>query len=163
MPTVQSKYARKRAPKLTQYEVPLYREVVLTAAEVIASNSSYPTIVPAPGAGKAIMYLDGFLNVFGGSTDYDQDGDTALHYTDNTGIQVSAITDDFFNDATAGDVIRLVPQGAQEAEATGNEKTEIGMTANAPLVLVSTASPYNAAGDRLCKVGVWYRIIDVLT
>lgn len=161
-------YTNKRDTKgrvkpLNQDTQILYREVLLTAAEINHVAATTNTIIPAPGAGKALKFEGAILNLYGGATDHDVDGDTCLRYTDNAGIIVSAVADDFYNDGTAGSIIYLVPQGAQEAEATVNELTEIALTANAAIVLHTDQDTSASAGDRKLRVGVWYRIINVLT
>lgn len=154
---------KKRPPKLTAEVQQEYAEFVVKPAEYNVVNTSYVTLLPAPGAGKAIKFEGALLNLYGGTADGDVDGDTCIRYTDNSGQIVSAVADDFFNDGTAGTCIYLVPQGAQEAEATANEIGEIALTANAALVLHTDADISASVGTRMLRVGIWYRIVDVLT
>lgn len=139
-----------------------YRKVQYSAAELKAMNTTPVELVGYPGAGKALLLDKVVLNEHGGSTDYDQDSDiTVVYWTEGgaAGTTVSTAANDFLNDGTAGSVAVI------SRITTNDELSENGFTLEEghAFYLSATASPYNAAGDRLMTAHVWYWVVPVLT
>jgi hypothetical protein len=149
---VAKKTASKRPPVLTEATVGKSRDVSFTSTQVVAAvTTTTLMLVPAPGEGKALEFLGATLNVFGGSANYDQNQNFIVAYADDgSGTTVSLTLANFMNGAAVGSIKSLKPIA-----------TDVALTANSPLVLRSSASAYNAAGDRNLRVKVYYRVVDV--
>ena len=126
-------------------------DVTITAAQMLALNATPQSLVPAPGAGYALVF-DGAV-VF---LDYNSAAyagiaageDLSIKYTDGSGLEVGALEATGLLDATA-DALRYVPP-----------KAVAGFTpvANAALVLHMLTGEVTT-GDSPLKLRVYYRRI----
>ena len=157
MPSTSKKKLGKRPAFVSQLSVPRHLEVTLTPAEILALFTTPITVIPAPGANKAIVLAaDPVLVLFGGDTDYATDGNTTLNYTDGTGFALTIDVDDFFADS-AGDTTN--PYICRMPLLQSN--TVIYAQVNQPVV-ISQATANPTAGNKSLRVHVWYHIIDTL-
>jgi len=126
------------------------------AAAVIAMNATPIVLVDhsalvAAGtiaAGDVLVFHDCILNINGGSTNYDQNQNCIVKYqTAGGGATVSTTLANFFNG------------GADGALSTCKQlTTDVVPEADQDLVMTSSASPYAAAGDRLCRFTTYYSV-----
>ena len=130
--------------------------VDVTAAELKNLLAAPKQIVPAPGAGKAIALITGFINYLHVTTPYTVPSPGSLMIgAPATAIyayqlfQAGGILDDTQNYLiTAEDQ----PQGSLSADVT-----------NAPLVLGFTGATDLTVGDGTARVTVGYIVVDILS
>lgn len=136
------------------YDGPLKTVAVdIPAAAVLALNATPVTVVPAPGAGKALILLSAALWLDYGGTAYAgiaSGEDLAIKYTDANGATLATIETTGFMDATA-DAFRYV------AAVTTAAITPI---VNAPLVLHLLTGEITT-GDSPLRLRVLYREINL--
>jgi len=130
------------------------RSVLVSSAELLALNAAPKTIVPAPGAGLALVF-DGigihkpagvaYAGIAAGE-------DLSVKYTDGAGLEVAEIeTTGFLDQATA------------QTRYAGGFRAASGIASitpvvNSPLVLALLAGEITT-GDSPLHVRVFYRII----
>jgi len=98
--------------------------------------------------GDVLVFEGALLQIYGGSTNYDQNENLTFNYqTAGGGATVSLTIANFFNAGAADKMSTCKPLA-----------TDVTPEADQDIVVKCSASPYNAAGDRSCKVTVWYRV-----
>jgi hypothetical protein len=132
----------------------LRRRAVVTSAALLALNATPVEIVPAPGAGFALIFVGALIRKSAG-TAYDgiaAGEDLSVKYTDESGLEVAQCeTTGFLDQAT--NQIRWV---AARAAATGN--SAITPVENAALVLHMLTGEI-ATGDSDLEIEVHYRVV----
>jgi hypothetical protein len=132
-------------------------ETVITSAQVKAIRATPITVVPAPGAGKAIEFVSALLQLKFGANAFTGPQNLAVRYKDGSSAQVSQnITGTGFIDQAADTVTNAVPKADGIAARTVAE--------NQPLVLHNIGASEitgNAAGDNTVRVKVLYRVHTV--
>jgi hypothetical protein len=126
--------------------------VSLSAAQLIAMNGAPVSIIPAPGAGKAIIVRQVVFEMIAGATPFTGGGVITLVYHGGA-VAVHA-----------GSVPAAVVTGA-----AGTTATELGqaVAANGTTVAANTgvditnATAAFAAGNGTAKVHIWYHIITL--
>jgi hypothetical protein len=133
----------------------MYRDVIVSVAEALALNATPKTLVPAPGAGKALVFEGARIGVKYVSAAYGgiaAGEDLSIKYTNAAGLEVGQCETTGFLDQ-ASDQMRFVrPQTA----ASGN--SAMTPVANSPLVLHLLVGEITT-GDSPLKVRVYYRIV----
>lgn len=121
----------------------------LNATPVVVLDHSALVTAGICASGDALIFHGAIINEYGGTTDYDQDGDCVIEYTTGP-VVVSLTLDDFFNDGTDGSIATMKPLATDLAynQVLIDEDLEIKMS----------ASPFSAAGDRNAKVTVYYSV-----
>ena len=136
------------------YDGPLQTVAVdIPAAAVLALNATPVTVVPAPGAGKALILLSAALWLKFGSAAYAgiaSGEDLTIKYSDANGATLATIETTGFLDATA-DAFRYV-----DAITSG----AITPIVNAPLVLHLLAGEITTGNSPL-RLRVRYRAISL--
>jgi hypothetical protein len=131
------------------------KKTLLTAAEWKVLNATQKGLVPSPGPGRAILFERAYINIIGGTTAGDTDGDLSIRYTGGTGDDVSQAQDDFLNDSTKGGLTMPI-------ERIGTESTTqtLGyLQENLGLELYSASDLAGSAGDFTLEVVVFYRLV----
>lgn len=125
----------------------------LTSTEVLALNTTAIECVPAPGAGKFLMFLGAAIFLDYNSAAYTDDAgeDLVFTYTDKNGAEISHTLDGSAFDGTADTVVYAYPLNA--AASTLESVT------NTPICLFLKSGNW-ADGDSPLKVRVFYRIVD---
>jgi hypothetical protein len=99
-------------------------------------------------AGDALIFRGAVLDIYGGAASYDQNENATIVYqTAGGGETVSLTLANFFNGGAAGKLSTLKPIA-----------TDAVPDADEDLVLKCSASPFNAAGSRLCRVEISYSV-----
>jgi hypothetical protein len=132
---------------------PMIRSVtkVFSAAEVTASDATPLLLVPAPSSKQVIIHFGTALQMVGGTVNYDRNQNFIARYRSCGGGAVTSTTlANFCNGAAANALSTLRPLA-----------TDVVPEAGQPLVLTSSASPYNAAGNRKLAATTWYAIVDL--
>lgn len=139
--------------------VPRIAEVTLTSTEVKALAATQQTLVAAPGAGKAIMFLGASLKLnYGGTNAFTESSVTlGIKYTDDSGVQVSStIEATGFIDQTADTFTSAIPAADAIVAASAAE--------NQALVLDNLGGSEiagNAADDNTLAISVVYSIVEM--
>lgn len=123
--------------------------ITVTSAELLAINATPKQLVPAPGAGKVIKFVDAVFILNYNSAAYANNGILGVYETNAAG-QVRSSTvllADFL--AKTADTIQYVPALS----------TDHPMTANKPLVLTQ-ATGESITGDSPVDVIIAYSILD---
>jgi hypothetical protein len=127
-----------------------------SAAEIIASNTTplvvldHSAMVTAGElvATDTLIFHGAILQIDGGADNYDQNQNTIAKYqTAGGGASVSLTLANFFNGGADNKMSTLKPIA-----------TDVALEADQDIVLTSSASPKNAAGDRELNVQVFYSI-----
>lgn len=125
-----------------------YKEISLTAAEMLALRATPKTLVAAPGAGYALEFISAvfiydYVAAFTESTD-----NIAVKYTDGSGTAVSLTLETTgLLDATADKISTIQPLA-----------TDVLVTANAALVLHNTGDGEFGGTGSPCRVKIAYRV-----
>lgn len=125
----------------------------ITSTQVLALQTTGIDVVPAPGAGKYLMFLGATVFMDYNSAAYTGGGgkDIVFTYTDKSGAAVSHTIDDtVFAGQTADVIAHAYPLNA--AAST------LAAAANAPIV-ISIASSNWTVGDSPLKVRTFYRVL----
>lgn len=131
----------------------IQRDVTVSSAELLALNAAVKELVPAPGAGFAVLVEDAQLFLDYNSAAYAgiaAGEDLALKYSDDAGAQIAAVETTGFLDATS-DQYRHVRPTTTAAFAP---------IANAPVVLHMLSGEITTGNSPL-KVRVRYRVAAV--
>jgi len=139
------------APPIRQVSTTILAAAVKTldASPVVVVDHSAMVTAGICAAGDALIFHGAVIHEYGGTTDYDQDGDCLIEYATGP-VTVSLTLDDFFNDGTAGSIATIKPLATDLAY---NQ-----VIVNDDLQLRMTASPWAAAGNRNCKITVYYSV-----
>ena len=126
------------------------REVLISNAQLLALFATPISLVPAPGAGYALILEDAQVYHAAG-TGATQDRVLKITYTDGSGTDLGAVTTGFLNQATAQH--RLI----KSYRATSTP-SDINPTANAALVISAVTGEVTVA-DFTLKVRIRYRVV----
>lgn len=132
-------------------------DVVLTAAQILALSAAPQTIVPAPGASKAIVFdgcvlsYDFVTTAYGGIAVGE---DLVVKYTNGAGAAVSESIE------TIGFLDQVADQN-RFARPIFAAVTALAPIVNAPLVLQILTGEITT-GDGLLRVRTYYRTVPVL-
>lgn len=132
-------------------------KVTITTAEVLALNATPDTMIAAPGANKAIIFLDAIVLLDYNSTAYDgvaAGEDLIISYTDGSGEVVSEIETTGFLDQ-GNDELRYV---TPSAGADGADNAYIIPVANKPLCL-SLLTGEIATGNSPIDIVIHYKVV----
>lgn len=132
-----------------------YVDVEITAAQLLALFATPQVIVPAPGAGKLLIFAGALLFLDYGGTAYADIAageDLAVKYTDASGLQVGSAEATGFLDATA-DARRFVHPYRAASGAS-----QITPVVNAPLVLHMLTGEITTGNSPL-KVRTFYHVL----
>jgi hypothetical protein len=126
---------------------------LITSAQVLALNTTAIEVVPAPGAGKYLMFEGAvvFLDYAGTAYDDDAGEDLVFTYTDKSGAEISHTADGSAFDGTADTVVFVRPLNAAASV--------LEEAANAPICLFLKTGNW-ATGNSPLKVRVYYRVVD---
>lgn len=124
--------------------------VSLTSAQILALRATPKTLVAAPGSGKYLELVSALLKLTATATAYTETADNmAIRYTDGAGLQVSqTIEATGFIDATG---VTIVTNALPKID-------QIGLVANAALVLHNTGDGEYATGTGTIVVDILYRV-----
>jgi hypothetical protein len=104
-------------------------------------------------AGDALIFHGVVANVYQGAASYDQNENSIIKYqTAGGGATVSTTLANWFNGAVDGAITTIKPI-----------TTDIVPEINEDLVWTMSASPFNAAGDRLLSVTLYYSVFTPAT
>lgn len=132
--------------------------VTISTVLVKTLNATPQTLVAAPGAGKALIFLGAQLMLDYNSVAYDgvaAGEDLAIKYTNASGAQVGQIEATGFLDQAADEHRWAYPVGASAAALA-----QVEFVANSPLVLHMLTGEI-ATGNSPLRVKTYYRVIDV--
>lgn len=132
-------------------------DMTITAAQVRALNATPRTLVPAPGAGWALVFLGALFFLDFGSVAYDGIAvgeDLAVRYTGASGLQLAQVECTGFLDQTSDQTRWVRPF----APASGD--SSLTPVENAPLAIHMLSSEV-ASGDSPLKVRTFYRKVPM--
>ena len=128
-----------------------YVDVTVTSAQLLALNATPQTIVAAPGAGKALIFIGALVFLDYNSAAYAgiaEGEDLSVKYTDGSGLEVGKLEATGFLDGTA-DAVRFGP---------ASPVAGFTPVANAALVLHMLTGEVTTGNSPL-KLRVFYRTI----
>lgn len=127
-------------------------EVSLSAANIIALYGSEHTLVPAPGAGKAVVFESATVSFSYGTVQFTGGGDLRFYYAGQT-TSLSATPNFADNIQAAADSALSLDN---QADAAGGEP----LFENTAIILTNVTAAF-ANGDGTMKVNVRYRTITL--
>lgn len=133
----------------------MYRDVTVTSAEILALNATPKTLVPAPGAGKVLVFEGAVVALDYGSAAYAgiaAGEDLSIKYENGSGLEVAQCEATGFLDQTADQLRYVRPQAA----ASGN--SSITPLANKALVLHMLTGEVTTGNSPL-KCRIFYRVV----
>lgn len=122
--------------------------VPLTSAQILASNTTPITLVPAPGAGKYISVDEVVAKMTFGSVQYTGANAVEVRYTDGSGVKVTGDLAAAWLNSASTRVDKAI--GAAVAVAVANA---------AIVVAVPSANP--GAGDGTVTLDILYRVVSL--
>lgn len=124
--------------------------ITLSSAQLLALDSTPITLIPAPGAGKAVFLEDYYAFLNFNSVAY-TDGTLRIKYTDASGTTIVTLGTWFRGAAD----VHILEMGKQSAGFG------VAMTENAPVVICDAGTL--ADGNSPIKFKLRYRIIELMT
>lgn len=125
------------------------RKVALTSAQILALNTAPQTLVPAPGAGRAIVVHEITARLTYGSAAYATNTTMEFRYTNGSGTKVAV------------DMASLLAATANKTQRVPTAAAEMTLTANAPVV-VNAATGNPATGNSSVEFTVRYSEVEAL-
>lgn len=125
------------------------RKVALTSAQILALNTTPQTLVPAPGAGRAIVVHEITGRLTYGSAAYATNTTLEFRYTNGSGAKLAV------------DMASLLAATANKTQRVPSVATEVTLAANAPLV-VNAATGNPATGNSPIEFTVRYSEVEAL-
>lgn len=124
----------------------------ITTAEVLALNATAINVVPAPGAGKYLMFMGAVVFLDYATTAYVDDAgeDLVFKYTDKNGASISHTLDGSLFDGEADAVVYAYPLNAAASV--------LEAAANAPICVCLETGEW-ITGDSPLKIRTFYRVI----
>jgi len=134
-----------------------YADTLISSAQLLALNSAPQTIVPAPGAGKFLLFKQAFFYMPYNSIAYvaDASDDLNIRYTNGTGQAVAFIEATGFLTATATQY-----RFANPATAAASVSTHGAPVENSPLVLFMANSEITTGNSPL-YVRTFYSVVTI--
>lgn len=125
----------------------------ITSTQVLALNATAIVVVPAPGAGKYLMFMGAIIFLDYATTAYVDDAgeDLVFTYTDKDGTKISHSADGSAFDGEADTLVFVRPLNAAASV--------VEEAANAPICLWLESGEW-ITGDSPLKVRTFYRVID---
>lgn len=135
-------------------------DVTITSAELLALFATPKTLVAAPGAGKAIIFLGAVLTKAAGTAyaGIAATEEIGFNYTNAAGLQAGLCEATGFLDQATAQVRYVNPKTGAIAAATVSDITPV---ANAALVAALVVGEI-ITGDSDLKVRVFYRVIPTV-
>lgn len=126
----------------------------ITSAQVLALNATAIACVPAPGAGKYLMFEGAIIFLDYNANAYVDDAgeDLVFTYTDKSGAEISHTADGSAFDGTADTVVFVRPLNAAASV--------LEEVVNTPICLFLKSGEW-ITGDSPLKVRVFYRVVDL--
>ena len=138
--------ANERNPDVQMY----CRKTLLTSAQILALNTTPITLVPAPGAGRAIIPINVVARLTYNSVAYATNTSMEIRYTNGSGTVLTS--------ASLAALLTAVANKTQAVDMTGSEFTALP---NAPIVVdVATGNP--TAGNSTVEFTVFYMEVDAI-
>jgi len=136
----------------------IYRNVTVTTAQVLALNATPVSLVPAPGANKALIFEEAMISKAAGTAygGIAAGEDLAIKYTDASGLDVGQVEMTGFADS-AGAQFRLVKPVVQGTAPVAS----FTPVANAALVAHMVVGEITT-GTSDFKFRVFYRIVPTV-
>jgi hypothetical protein len=126
----------------------VYGEGVITAAEILALNSTPKTLVPAPGAGKAIEFISAVLILDWETIAYATNGNITINNETGTAYSNTVLLANFLA-ATADKMVQLMALDSADTGIVLLEDEALQLTC-------ATGDPVN--GDSPVRYKVMYRV-----
>lgn len=132
-------------------------DVTIPTADVLTLNATPFELIPAPGAGKAIIFEGAVLTKAAGTAyaNIAAGEDLALKYTDGSGLDVAVAEMTGFADQATAQVRYIRPQTGALAAGTVSDFTPV---ANAALVAHMLVGEIDT-GDSDFKLRIFYRVV----
>lgn len=125
------------------------RKVTLTSAQVLALNTTPQTLVPAPGAGRAIVVQGIVGRLTYNSAAYATNTTMEFRYTNGSGTKVAV------------DMASLLAATANKTQVVDQAAAEFTVLANAPVV-VNAATGNPATGNSPVEFTVYFYEVDAV-